>query len=204
MIGANSYQAQVTLDLNSNYEHSFPDPQATDQIYSKVNVQNYQQGAANYYTNFYGYYETYGTTDSYELQWDLSGTYDFAGLPNHYLQFGVNTNPDTPLDVPTNGFISFQLWVNGIEVSPPGPAKRPGWVFNSGDLGKNLWHNLTALPAQGDWELKIVIEGATSGSTSPHDRFDAWLGVVDTLDIPAPGTMVLLGIAGIAGRKRRP
>ena len=203
-IGDSVYSSQVSLDGDFNYEHSFPNPQATDQAYSKINVQNAPPYATGYYTNFYGYYETYGTASSYEYGWTISGTYDFAGLQNQFLQFGVNTNPDRPLDVPVGGLITFNLHINGQAVPTPGYPHDPGWKFTHGMLGQNLWSDTQQnLGETGTWRLDILFNGATGGSPQPAQRFDAWLGVVNTLAIPAPGPLALLGIAGFGLRRRR-
>ena len=164
-------------------------------------------GSPGYYTNFYGYYETYGTASTYDCIWNISGTYDFAGMQNQFLQFGVNTNPDRPLDVPENGLITFILWINGEEIITPGYPHNPGWKFTQGMSGANLWSDTQQqLGETGTWRLEIMFNGMTDGDSHPQSadqRFDAWLGVVDSLDIPAPGALALLGIGGIGMRRRR-
>ena len=188
----------VPINQNFDFEHSFPSPTSEQQVYTKINVDNAPQTGSNYYTNFTGYYETYGPAGDYQATWEIDGSYDFNGLQNHYLQFGVNTNPVSPLVIPLGeGDIEFTLSVNGNPVDNP-------WKFYHDDSGRNLWHaSQDDIGSTGTFTLQIVFNGVTGSNLNPQARFDAWLGVVETLEIPAPGVMALLGLGAIASRRRR-
>ena len=187
----------VPINQNFDFEHSFPSPTSEQQVYTKINVDNAPQTGSNYYTNFTGYYETWGPGQGYQATWKIDGSYDFNGLQNHYLQFGVNTNPISQLEIPLIGDIEFTLWVNGSQVNDP-------WKFYHDSYGSNLWNaSQDDIGSTGTFTLQIVFNGATGGNVNPQARFDAWLGVVETLEIPAPGVMALLGLGAIASRRRR-
>ena len=188
----------VPINQNFDFEHSFPSPTSEQQVYTKINVDNAPQTGSNYYTNFTGYYETWGPGQGYQATWKIDGSYDFNGLQNHYLQFGVNTNPVSPLVIPLGeGDIEFTLSVNGNPVDNP-------WKFYHDDSGRNLWHaSQDDIGSTGTFTLQIVFNGVTGSNLNPQARFDAWLGVVETLEIPAPGVMALLGLGAIASRRRR-
>lgn len=182
------------------------------ETYSKLNIFNQpQQGnGGRYYTNIKGYYETFNGSSAQEWRqtWELTGSYDFTGLTNNYLQFGVNTNPIRELIVPEDagdytGAIAFTLNVNDTHVGTQG--------FEGdgiGAVGKELWEmEQSTLGNTGNWTLIIEFDGMGNTNqdiVNADPRFDAFIAVSDqSFSIPAPGVLAVLGLGGIAARRRR-
>ena len=202
------YQEE-TIDLDQNFNFEAQKTNSDDsRTYSKLNIFNQPQTGGSYYTNIKGYYETFNgsSANPWTQTWELTGSYDFTGLTNNYLQFGVNTNPDRDLIVPESaggidGQIIFTLHVNGTFV---GSHAFEG--DGAGTAGRDLWEmNQSTLGDTGNWSLEIGFAGI--GNTNMVDadaRFDAYIAVSDqSFSIPAPGVLTVLGLGGIATRRRR-
>jgi hypothetical protein len=210
-------EENIDLDTQSNFEaqRTVDDGSANaPRTYSKLNIYNAplgggrDDGSIRYDTNIKGYYETFNgsSSNNWTQTWEVTGNYNFTGLTNNYLQFGVNTNPPRPLNVPGNagdssGAIVFTLRVNDVHIITQG--------FTSGVYGEDLAEmNQSTLGDTGYWSLIIEFDGIGNTNLDPLEdivaRFDAYIGVSNqSFSIPAPGVLAVLGLGGIAARRRR-
>jgi MYXO-CTERM domain-containing protein len=136
-----------------------------------------------------------------EYQFNLSGSLTGFSINFDYVTGGGGSwaSDMLLLIIDPNG--AGQYW-GGFNVSPAGYTDSGIWGFdgsasaNSGNYGDSK--SVAGLSGNGTWTFRVY----NGWSTAPSNQYNNFVlsakGVV-----PAPGAIALLGLAGLAGRRRR-
>ena len=104
------------------------------------------------------------------------------------------------IDGPAAGVLSMDLGDLSTDFNPPHPttgALDPKWQ-NAWNSGFNFLTSAGTVYEYGNWNIKLQVFDAASGYTSLVGE-----QAINVLAVPAPGALALLGVAGLAGGRRR-
>ena len=104
------------------------------------------------------------------------------------------------IDGPAAGVLSMDLGDLSTDFNPPHPttgALDPKWQ-NAWNSGFGFLSSAGTVYEYGNWNIKLQVFDAASGYTSLVGE-----QAINVLAVPAPGALALLGVAGLAGGRRR-
>jgi hypothetical protein len=104
------------------------------------------------------------------------------------------------IDGPAAGVLSMDLGDLSTDFNPPHPttgALDPKWQ-NAWNSGFGFLSSAGTVYEYGNWNIKLQVFDAASGYTSLVGA-----QAIYVLAVPAPGALALLGVAGLAGGRRR-
>jgi MYXO-CTERM domain-containing protein len=106
------------------------------------------------------------------------------------------------IDGPAAGVLSMDLGDLSTDFNAPHPitgALDPKWQ-NAWNSGFAFLNSAGTVYEYGNWNIKLQVFDATSGA-----GYTSLVGeqAINVLAVPAPGALALLGVAGLAGGRRR-
>lgn len=188
---------------------------------NKVNVDNLAEENKNWKTYFNAYYDTTpiagDTSAHYSSNYSMNGNWDLGNNQDHHLNWGIYSTDFSDFNVSEGTdwtYIGVQLQLyddNGHLLI----SKTHNVDYHAGgstpwqDVGisHSTLHNLGH--TSGRLTLDIYIQGATNFMPDwpgghAKNRAAVWVGIGENvMEIPAPGSLALLGLGGLFARRRR-
>lgn len=205
--------------------------QTIDNHYSrnKVNVQNMPTGGdqgTNWITYFNSYYDTNGTTGQqpqfFESTYEMYGSWNVGNNSDYDLNWGINKTDFSDFNLSDGGLayvtVNLYLYNDANEQL----FHRSGRINSNYDTeidsdGAIPWKDagirhdqfVNAGHTEGRLTIEIEINGGTQfmpnwSQGEALNRAEVWVGIGETvMEIPAPGSLALLGLGGLFARRRR-
>ena len=130
---------------------------------------------------------------------DSSMTFSQVSAPTNFAQITGNDLKATPFGNFDWGSSSTGSFNGGGNTMGLAQGQSGTWVFSVSGTSAALASVSTPAVFNGvnDWDFVVHIKGMTSGSSTVSEK------LTSTFAVPAPGVAALLGLAGLATRRRR-